>query len=329
MINIVQMGLGPIGQQLTRYLNEREGISIVGGVDLDPQKIGNDIGIHAGLDRFGTEIVANVESVQNIKEADVAVITTLSDLKKIEQQIMATADCGLDIISTCEELSHPWKTQPSTATRIDDYCCGKGVSCLGTGVNPGFLMDYLPSVLTSVCRNVEQIRVERIQNAEPRRLPFRDKIGVGLSKQKFNENRDGIRHVGLEESVCMIADAMKWNLNEVTETLEPVIATKDLKNGRIDVNKGEVVGVEQISRGYMNNNEVITLVFKAAIGVTDSHDTITISGTPSFTSTIDGGINGDIATSAITVNTIRSVLEASPGLKTMLDIRGPAYFSHT
>ncbi|NGP89806.1 NAD(P)H-dependent amine dehydrogenase family protein [Fodinibius halophilus] len=326
MMNIVQMGLGPIGQQLTRYLAEREGISIVGGIDPDPNKIGNDLGEHAGLQKIGVEIAPDLDSVALLDKADVAVITTLSSLKKVSPQIIEAAGHGLDIVSTCEELSHPWQTQPEVAKRIDEHCRKQAVSCLGTGVNPGFLMDYLPSVLTSVCQKIDKVKVERIQDAEPRRKPFRDKIGIGLTEAEFKAKRDSIRHVGVEESVRMIADAMNWQLSDVEETLELVKADRDLKNDRIDVDKGQVSGVKQVGRGYRDGKEVITLVFKAAAGVTHSHDTINISGTPTFTSTIDGGINGDIATSAITVNAICSVREAGAGLKTMLDIQVPAYF---
>jgi len=327
MLNVVQLGLGPIGQQLTRYLFDRPGIQIVGAVDPDPEKSGKDLGMHADIKKIGVKISPDLQSVQDIEEADVAVISTLSSLQKVEPQIIETADYGLDVVSTCEELSYPWNTQPDIASRIDDYCTEQGVSCLGTGVNPGFLMDYLPSVLTSVCRNVERIKVERIQDAQPRRKPFRDKMGVGLTESEFQEKSDTIRHVGLEESVHMIADAMSWELDNVCEMLVPVRAGSDLKNDTLNVSKGQVAGVQQVARGYIDDKEMITLIFKAAVGIEESHDTVHVTGTPGFTSTIEGGINGDIATSAIIVNAISAVGDAAAGLKTMLDIKAPAYYS--
>ncbi|MTI89439.1 MAG: dihydrodipicolinate reductase [Balneolaceae bacterium] len=327
MVKVVQLGLGPIGQQLTQYLLERPGITILGGVDPDPAKVGKDIAVHAGLAKTGVEIVSGLELVPNIEAADVAVISTLSSLLKVEPQIREAADYGLDIVSTCEELSHPWQTQPECAERIHKYCKEKGVSCLGTGVNPGFLMDYLPSVLTSVCRTVDYVKVERIQDATPRRKPFRDKIGAGLSEVEFIDKRDSIRHVGLEESVRMIADTLNWKLDRVDESLDPVLADRDIKNDRIHIPKGNVAGVQQIGSGFIKDEEVVRLVFKAAVGIRNSHDTISIKGTPGFRSTIDGGINGDIATSAITVNAIRSALSAIPGLKTMSEIQVPAFYS--
>jgi len=327
MLNVVQLGLGPIGQQLTEYLSERQGIKIVGAVDPDPEIAGTDLGTHASLSAIGVEIVPQLDAVPEIQKADVAVISTLSSLEKVTSQLIEAANEGLDIVSTCEELSHPWHTQPELASRIDDHYTEQGVSCLGTGVNPGFLMDYLPSVLTSVCQQVDRIKIERVQDAEPRRKPFREKIGVGLTESEFQQKRDSIRHVGLEESVYMVADAMNWALDKVCETLFPVIAESELKNDTLNVSKGEIAGVQQVARGYLGDDEVITLVFKAAVGIEQSHDTINVVGTPHFTSTIDGGINGDIATSAIIVNAIKAISAAGPGLKTMLDVQAPAYFS--
>lgn len=321
------MGLGPIGQRLTRYLVEREGIAVIGGIDPDPQKVGKDIGIWAGLENKGIEIAEGIGSCSNLTEADVAVISTVSSLQDIEAQIKEAADYGLDVVSTCEKLSHPWQTHPECSKRIDTYCREKGVTCVGTGVNPGFLMDYLPSVLTSVCREVEHVRVERIQDALPRRKPFRDKIGVGLTKEEFELKRDAIRHVGLPESVYMIADAMSWKLDKVRETMSPILAEKNIQGDKINVRQGELAGVQQVAKGFKKGKEIITLVFKAAVGIEKSYDSIRITGTPGFTSTIPGGINGDIATSAIMVNAIRSVQKAEAGLKTMLDIPAPTYFS--
>jgi len=326
MIKVIQMGLGPIGQQLTNYLSERSGIQIVGAVDPDPEKSGRDLGRLAGLEAMGIMITADLSETMESAEADVAVISTLSSLEKVESQIRTAADFGLHVVSTCEELMHPYQTQPELAARIDSYCKGKGVACLGTGVNPGFLMDYLPAVLSSVCRQVEHVQVERYQDARPRRIPFQEKIGAGLTKEEFKANEASIRHVGLPESVWLIADAFGWELDEVEEILNPVVADTQIELDRLKIPQGHIAGVQQVATGYRNEEEVIKLDFKAAVGLERSYDSVTITGEPGFKSTIDGGVNGDIATSAIIVNAIRSVLKAEPGLKTMLDIPAPTYF---
>lgn len=327
MIKIIQVGLGPIGQQLTRYLAERNGIEIVGGVDLDPAKTGKDIGELAGTEKMGVTVSPNLAAAMENTEADTAVISTVSSLQKMEPQIREAADFRLDVVSTCEELVYPFNTQPEIARRIHEYCESKGITCIGTGVNPGFLMDYLPAVLTSICQKVDHVKVNRFQDASVRRLPFQQKIGAGLTEAEFEAKKDSIRHVGLKESVYLLGKALGWELQKVEETLSPIFAEAMMDSGEILVKKGNIAGVEQVAKGYINDNEVITLNFKAAVGLHRSYDSIEITGNPGFSSIIDGGINGDVATSAIVVNAIRSVAKTNSGLKTMLDIPAPAYYS--
>lgn len=329
MIKVVHIGVGPLGQKVVNYARERKGIKIVGAVDLDPQKIGKDLGELCGSDPLNITVTESLDDVLNERDPDVAVVTTLSSLERIEDQLTELAVAGLDIVSTCEELSYPWETQPEVAQRINDACKQNSVTCLGTGVNPGFLMDYLPSVLSSVCQKVEKVTVSRVQDASSRRIPFQQKIGAGLTDEQFKEKEQNgsLRHVGLPESVYMIAKAMNWKLDDVEETLQPVRAKEHISSGYTDIEKDNPSGVEQIGRGFVNGEEKITLHFRAAVGEEKSYDKVEIEGTPSFSSEIEGGINGDIATSAITVNAVASVKEASSGLRTMLEVPVPSCFS--
>lgn len=329
MIKVVQIGVGPLGQKVVNYALQRKGVDIVGAVDLDPQKAEKDLGEICGTKSVGVTIKKTLTEALNNIEADVAIVTTLSSLERIESQLTELATAGLDIVSTCEELSYPWETQPEIAGRIDEVCRENGVTCLGTGVNPGFLMDYLPAVLSSVCQDVEKVKVARIQDASYRRIPFQKKIGAGLTDEEFQQKKENgtLRHVGLPESVHMIARAMNWELDQVEETLEPVKAAENITSGYTEIQKGNPSGVEQFGRGFLAGKEKITLHFRAAVGEEKSYDKIEIEGTPSFKSVIDDGVNGDIATSAITVNAIASVVQAKAGLKTMLEIPVPSSFS--
>lgn len=327
MLKIVQLGLGPIGQQLTRFLSERKGITIVAAVDPAPDKAGKDIGELAGIGKSGVVISADLSSALEKGDADVAVISTVSSLEKMEMQIKNAADFGLDIVSTCEEMSYPYQLQSECTSRIHSYCKEKGVTCLGTGVNPGFLMDYLPAVLTSICRKVDHVKVERYQDATYRRIPFQQKIGVDLTGAEFSEKGNALKHVGLPESVYMIAAALNWKLDRVDENIDPVFAEEDTKTGDRIIPKGKTLGLHQTAKGYVDGKEVISLIFRAAIATENSHDTIKISGEPDFHSTIPGGINGDVATSSIIVNAMRSVSKMKPGFATMLDAPVPSWFA--
>jgi len=329
MIKVVQIGLGPLGQKIVRFASKRNGINIVAAVDPAPDKVGADPGKLCSLGKMGITVCKDLKTaLKGKKKADVAILATVSSLKVIEKQIEEVAKAGLDIVSTCEELSFPWKTHPRIAKRIDNICQKHKVSCVGTGINPGFLMDYLPCVLSSVSQKVNKIRVTRIQDASKRRVPFQQKIGAGLTRSQFQakEAEGTLRHVGLVESIHMIAKSMNWKLDRTTESLKPVIAKQTITSGYVKIDKGRASGVDQIGRGYIGKKEVIRLHFRAAVGESESLDTIEIIGKPTIKSTIPGGVNGDIATCAITINAVRSILSAGAGLKTMLDLPVPGYF---
>lgn len=328
MINVVQIGLGPLGQKIVRYASERSGIKIIAAIDPAHDKAGMDLGKLCSIGSMGITVCENLQTAMKGKKADVAILSTVSSLKVIEKQIEEIAIKRLNIVSTCEELSFPWSIQPRIAERIDKTCQKQNVACVGTGVNPGFLMDYFPCVLSSVCQKVTRITVKRIQDASNRRVPFQQKIGAGLTRLQFKdkEAEGTLRHVGLIESLQMIAQSLNWKLDRTTESLNPVIAKQTITSGYVNIDKGYACGVEQIGRGYIGKKEVIRLHFRAAVGEPEPVDSIEITGEPTIKSVIPGGINGDIATCAITVNSLRSILNVKPGLKTMLDLPVPGYF---
>jgi 2,4-diaminopentanoate dehydrogenase len=330
MINVLQVGLGPLGQQIARYILERDGIRLVGAVDLNPELAGRDIGDVCGVELLGVAVSGSLaEAMAAAATApDVAVIATVSSIGRLVPQVEEAASAGLQVVSTCEELSFPWKRHPKAAEAIDRVCRENGVSCLGTGVNPGYLMDYLPSVLTSIAQRVDHIHVERVQDASKRRTSFQKKIGAGLTPEEFEANRSAgtLRHVGLLESADMIAHAMGWELDEATETLEPVLAEHDVTAPDLPIARGLPAGVEQVATGSVGGREVLRLTFRAAVREPRAYDRIRIRGLPDLDVTIDGGVNGDVATCAITVNAIRTVTRTEPGLRTMLDVPVPAWF---
>lgn len=330
MIRVIQVGMGPLGSQIVRYIVERGGIELVGAVDLSPAIQGRDAGVVCGLEPLGIPVHETLrEAVLGASQpAHVAVIATVSSIDRLVPQVMEAAEAGLDIVSTCEELSFPWTRHAAAAEAIDAACRGNRVACLGTGVNPGYLMDYLPSVFTSIMQRVDHIDVERVQDASTRRIPFQQKIGAGLSHEEFETRKAAgtLRHVGLPESLDMIAHAMGWALDGTSETLEPVLAATDIITGYTPIARGEPSGVQQIAVGILDGTEVVRLTFRAAVDEERSYDRIRIRGLPDVDMTIDGGINGDVATCAITVNAIRSIVKTEAGLKTMLDTPVPAWF---
>jgi 4-hydroxy-tetrahydrodipicolinate reductase len=329
MINIIHLGIGPLGQKMVKYAVERGCFKIVGAVDPAADKADRELGELCGIEPLGIKVSSNLSDAIKGKSVDVALVTTVSSLVALESQIAELARAKIHIISTCEELFFPWNTQPEVSSRIDKVCRENGVVCLGTGVNPGYLMDFFPTVLTGLCQEVKRVEVRRVQDASVRRIPFQRKIGAGLTVEEFEvEKKEGtLRHVGLPESIDFIADRLGWKLDRNTESLEPVIADRDIDTGYKPIYRGMVCGVYQVGRGFVGDKEVITLIFRAAVGERESYDQVRIDGQPTIQSKIAGGVNGDIATCAVTLNAVRSVLEAGAGLKTMGDIPPIAYFS--
>ena len=332
-IKIIQIGLGPIGQKITRYfLARKNDFRIVGAVDIDPAKIGRDLGEVCGLSqRMGLPVTGCLEDALRKHRPQVAVLTTLSDMQRITPQIEAIVARGLHVVSSCEELLFPWQTAPRLARRLDSAAKKNRVAVLGTGVNPGFLMDFLPVVLTGVCQRVDHIKVARIQNAAFRRVPFQKKIGAGLTLKEFaaRQKAGTLRHVGLTESIGMIAHRMEWPLSRTEDVLTPIIAPKNMRTRTLVIKRGMAAGVQQIGRGFVGRAARITLVFRAAIGEPDPHDTIEIKGEPNIVSSIKGGVNGDVASCAMIINAARLILRANPGLRTMTDIYVPSFFANS
>jgi len=329
MIKILQIGMGPLGIKIAKMIAERNGITTVAAVDINPTLKNVDIGVLYGNEEVGVYIYNDLKEAVEQTNPDVAVLTTVSDMTRITRQIENILELGLPIVSTCEELSHPWDEVPELAQQIDEKAKAKGVAVLGTGVNPGFLMDTLPITLTAVAQGVDKIRVNRFQDAQYRRIPFQKKIGAGLTLDQFaTKIEEGtLRHVGLTESMQMIAQRMGWKLDKTEDIIQPVVASETITTPAMTIKKGDAMGVRQVGRAYVGEEVKIELIFQAAVGEAESFDEVFIEGNPTIHSRIQGGVNGDIATGAITINSIPRVLEATAGLKTMMEISPVSFFS--
>ncbi|MGD9107038.1 MAG: hypothetical protein PVJ87_09405 [Desulfobacterales bacterium] len=326
---VVQIGLGPLGQKIAQFIAQRKSLEVIGAVDVSPEIIDRDIGELCGLDNMGIKIQSSIGECLRTAKPDAVILTTVSTMEKITPQIEEIVSYGIPVVSTCEELSYPWDASLSLSERIDKAAKTNQVAVLGTGVNPGFLMDSLPTFLTSVCQDVQRITVHRIQNAAFRRIPFQKKIGAGLTLEQFeNKKKEGIlRHVGLTESVQLIASRMGWELNKTEDILVPVIADREIITDTMRIPVGYATGVQQIGKGYVGNEDKIILVFRASIGEPNPQDSIEIKGTPTIKSIIEGGVHGDVATCAITINALKQIIKTQPGLRTMADISMVSFFS--
>ncbi len=322
-VRAVQYGCGPIGCSVVRFASQRPDIELVGAIDIDKNLVGRDLGEVAGLSKkLGVVISDQADGVLSQTKPDVVFLTTASSLKVIYPQLEGCLTAGVNVVSSCEELSYPYRKAPQLSAEIDRIAKANNVTVLATGINPGFLMDAWPLFMTGVCQQVEQIKVVRIQNASPRRGPFQKKIGAGCTLEEFKERVDAgtLRHVGLAESIAMIASGLGWELDQIAESIEPIIAKTQVKTDFVTVEPGQAAGVRQVGRGIRAGKDLIILEFEASVGAPQSYDAVYITGTPNMEVIIKGGTHGDIATIAMVVNSIHRVIDAPPGLITMKDL---------
>ena len=324
-IRVVVYGVGAIGSTIARLLLEKEGIDIVGAIDVDKNKVGKDLGevLQTGK-RLGVVVSDDYRKVLSKACASIVIHATGSYLKDVYPQIAPLAEYGVNVISTCEELSYPYAAEPELAKKLEALGIKYAMTFLGTGINPGFLMDTLVIALTGVCQKVSSIKVERVMNAGKRRVPFQKKVGAGLTVNEFKkkiETKAISGHVGLEQSIGMIASALRWELDKiVVAPPEPVLAKEAVASDAVKVKKGDVAGLRQLAKGTMKRKDVITLGFQAYIGAQEEYDAITIDGVPPVHQRISPCVHGDYATAAVIVNSIPKVMNAAPGLATMKDL---------
>jgi 4-hydroxy-tetrahydrodipicolinate reductase len=328
-IRVLHFGLGPIGAAIVKQVAERRGFKIVGGVDIDSAKVGRDIGDVVGLSkRLGVKVSDDAGKTLRATKPDVVVLCTSSSIKKVMPQIETILKAKRPLVSTTEELSYPGYTHIRQARQIHEWAKKAKVAVLATGVNPGFAMDALPIALTAVCERVERVVVNRVQDARIRRLPFQQKIGAGLTTEQFQKKaHDGtVRHVGFTESIAMIADALGWTLDRITDDIQPKLATVTISSEFLAVDPGYVCGIIQDAVGYRKGEPVIRLHMEAYLGAPESYDSVEIEGSPRLSMKMAGGIHGDVATASIVVNSIPKVIDAAPGLHTMRDLPLPSFF---
>lgn len=334
-IGVVHYGLGPIGLEIARLVADRPALRSLAAIDIQPEMVGQQLARLTGITQpepssqsqrqVRVVVVDNAAQALNISGAQVVIHCTSSSLQKVFPQLMECIEAGLRVVSTCEELSYPWVQSPSLARELDEFARHKGVAVLGTGINPGFAMDYLPVVLSGASRKVTSVAVHRVQDAGTRRLPLQHKVGAGLTSNEFEQRVKAglVRHVGLSESVQAIAAAFGWQLTGLKETIEPVLAEQSTPSGLGHIPAGYVLGVRQVAKGRVGNREVITLELEMAVGLAEPRDEVILKGDPEVRMVIPGGLHGDIATAAIVVNSIPGLLKAAPGLVVMGNMPPP------
>ncbi len=318
-MNFGVYGFGSIGRLIARVALER-GFSLVGVVDIDPRIVGRDAGEVLGLEeKLGVSVSRDVSS---LRRSDVVFHATGSYLDRVYRQVLDVVDIGSDVISTCETLAYPYYRYPVLARLLDERARLRNVAILGTGINPGFLLDTLLVTLSSSIPVVKSIRAVRSLDAAKRREPFRKKIGVGESPEVVEAKlRSGelTGHVGYAESVLLVADASGLNLERVVEDQHPVVAEDDVESNDVKVRKGYNKGIIGYGSGYVGGREVIRVEFKAYVGAPE-YEEVAIEGLNHIITWRSSGTLGDSGTAAVVVSLAEKIKGYGPGLLTMADL---------
>ncbi|MBL9078369.1 MAG: dihydrodipicolinate reductase [Planctomycetes bacterium] len=325
-LRVVSFGLGPIGLAAARLALQKQSLQLVGAVDSDPAKVGKDLGELLALEQpTGLLVEADGAAALRRLQPDVMLHCTSSFLPAVQDQLRAAIQAGVDVVSSTEELLLPDLQQPQLAAELHAAALAAGVTVLGTGVNPGFAMDFLPLVASAVTLDVRAVKCVRVVDAATRRLPLQKKVGAGLSKGEFQKQLDGGRfgHIGMRESVALVARGLGLGVDRIEHTVEPVLAAEDHKTPFLTVKEGQVAGLRNHGYGYVGKLAVVHLDLSMYVGAPDPRDEIVLDSTPPLHLKFVGGIAGDEATAAILVNNLHGVVAAPPGLRTVLDVAPP------
>jgi hypothetical protein len=325
---VIQIGFGSLGRHISSSILNRDNLELVSVVDANPDLVGKPIEDLLEGD-IGSNITLTDDLLTVLKAvpADIAIVATSSSLDIVIPTIEACLENDLDVISICEELSFPHRKRPKLAEKLNRFAESKGKTVVGTGINPGYLMDLLPIVLTGPCQSVETIKVTRHMNSSHRRFSFQKKIGTGMTKDEFRKNIDEghiTGHVGLVESIQMIDAALNLDLDEIREVPpEAIIAKSKTTNSFATIEKGDVLGLRSAGIGKRNGEQIVHLDFQAYAEADPQYDEVIIEGLPRIHQRIEGGVQGDQGTIGMLLNLIPIVIRETPGLKTMKDIPVP------
>ena len=325
-IKLAQFGLGPIGLETLKLAATKPWAEVVGGIDIDPAKIGRDLGELTQTRALrGKRVFGSLAELIAHQKPDVIFHTAVSKFKDAFAQIEPIARRGISVVSSCEELLFPQLREPQLAARLDRLCRRSGARVIGTGVNPGFVMDVLPVCVTGVSARVEAVHVQRVVNASTRRAPLQKKIGSGLAPAEFRRlfKAGKAGHAGLKESLALIAHALGWKIKDLVETGRPMVAGKPIRTRFVQVRKGETCGLHQRAEAKVNGKVCLTLDLKMYLDAKDPHDAVQIEGEPRLEVVVPAGVAGDQATVAALVNTAARIAQARPGLLLMTDLAVP------
>ncbi len=333
-VKVAIWGFGAMGGGMAEVLLRKKGVEIVGVCDIHPDRAGKSMYEVLGVPRGNRPeviIQSDIHRVISKKSADVVLLCTDSFTRKTFDKVKLVVELGINVISTAEEMSYPKAQEPELAAELDRLAKANGVSILGTGINPGLMMDLLAILMTGACTDVEYVKCERVNSLSPFGPAVMEEQGVGLTPEQFRKQAaEGhlAGHVGFAESVNMICDAIGWKLDKpVEQTMEPIVSKVHRKTKYAEVQPGNVAGCTMKGYGYVGGKLAVEMIHPQQIEPelegTHTGDYVIIKGTPNVNLSNKPEIPGGIGTIAMCINMIPHVINARPGLHTMIDLPVP------
>jgi len=323
MVRVLQMGLGPIGLATAARARREAGLELVGVVDADPALAGKELGELLGEGSLGMAVAPDAAAAIDATRPDLVLHATGSFLEDVAPQFFMLAERGLQVVSTCEELAYPFYRHPDLARELDAAARKTGSVLLGSGINPGFVMDKFAVTVMAACESVRSILVARVVDAATRRGPFQKKIGAGLTPAEFGQKNAGGRmgHIGLAESAHMLADAMGVDRErQLDRVLHPVLAERAIATDHVEVKPGQVAGIHEQIVIHADGSERVRMELEMVVGAPNPHDAVKIDGVPDLDVEFRSGVAGDEGTVAVMISCAPSMSGLEPGLRTMLDV---------
>lgn len=330
-IKVIVWGLGAMGGGMAKMLIEKKGVEIVGAIAGRADKNGKDLGEVLNIGSKLNVIVSNdYENIIKNTQADIVLLATDSFVKTVFPQIKLIVESGKNCITIAEEMAYPYSVEKELSAEIDRLARANSVTVLGTGVNPGFVLDTLIITLSGGCRRVDKIKAARINDLSPFGTTVMRTQGVGTTPEEFKkgiENGSIVGHIGFQQSINMIADALGIQIDEIIETREPIISNTHRETPYVKVEPGMVAGCKHIGFGMKNGEALITLEHPQQIHPSieniETGDYIWIEGDQNLNMSIKPETPGGIGTIAVAVNMIPQVMKSNPGLVTMIDLPAP------
>jgi len=336
---VVVMGLGELGCRVARAVLASPGLELVAAVDTSAQQIGRPLGDVLQAAATPQPVLGELAAVKPLVEKALRAAaeedeegeslrplllhTTGARLEAALPQLEQALRQGFDVVSSCEELCCPWVRHPRLADRLDRLAERQGVTLLGAGVDPGFVLDRLLATLAQATGPVDRVEARRVVDIATLRASRRARLGLGLSEAQFAAAAEAGRvgHLGLMESAALAAMGVGHESDEVDEELLPVLATRAHATTEGPIAPGAVAGVHQVARAFCEGREVARLELLVSLESEPPVDALAVIGEPTLRLHVPGGVCGESSAAWALVNAAVTVSRgAAAGLLTVLEL---------